>query len=71
MVKVILGPFGAFPIFDKLSKMASRRAKQSKIWPSGVSIQCIQGTLTVNWLRSLWGYSMHFRFSTTLFLENG
>ena len=70
MVKVILGQFSAFSIFDKLPKMACR-AKQSKIWPSGVSIQCIQDNLTVKWLRSSWGYSMHFRFSTTLCLENG
>ncbi len=45
MVKVIAGPFGAFQIFDNLVlKTPSRREKQSDIWTSGMSINCIQDT---------------------------
>ncbi len=47
--------------------MAGRRTKRSEIWASGVSNQCIQGTFD----RSFWGRLVHFRFSVTLYLENG
>ncbi len=41
---------------------------------SGVSIQCIQITSDAYYnklLRSFWGHSLHFRFATTLYRENG
>ncbi len=37
-----LGSFGAFLIFDDLiSEVANRRAKRTKIWASGVRIECV------------------------------
>ena len=49
VVKPILGSFGAFQIFDitLYLEKAGRRAKRNEIGVSGVSIQFIQGTLTV------------------------
>ena len=41
-----------------------------KIWISGVSVNWRQGTFD-SFSRSVWGYSVHFRFSATLYVENG
>ena len=64
---------GAFPTVTNFvsQKTAGRIAKQSEISASVVNIQYIQKTLTVTCLRSFWGHSVHFRFSTTLYLEDG
>ena len=41
--KFSLGSFGAFSAFSRpcISETANRRAKQTNIWASGVSSQCI------------------------------
>ena len=67
----VLGSFGPFPIFADLvhiviSEMANRRAKRTKLWVSGVSIKCIKVLLTVECSSSVWGHSVHFRFSGDL-----
>ncbi len=54
-----------------ISKRSHRKTKRSEIWVWWVSIQCIEGTLTVNCSRSFWRYSVHLRSLTTLCLENG
>ena len=58
-VQVQFGSFDAFLIFDDLiSWKRLVRAKRTKIWASGVSIQCIQSS-----------FDKCFRFSATLHLE--
>ncbi len=68
VIKVILGSFGAFPIFKKktncILKTAARRAKWIEIWASGVSIQCTQGafdTQVVKVILGSFGFISDFR----------
>ncbi len=52
-----------------ISKMAGRRAKWTKFWASGVSIQCIQciyGTFDSLVFKVSRGHAVHFRISVNL-----
>ena len=47
------------------------RAKQSEIWASRVSIQCTQGTFDTLVIKVILESFGAFRFSASLYLENG
>ncbi len=51
--------------------MAVRKAKQSEIWASRVSIQCTQGTFDTSVIKVILGSFGPFGLSTSLYLENG
>ncbi len=54
-----------------VSKTADCSAKRTKIWASGEVLSVCRVLTTFKCLRSLWGHSDAFQFSTTLYLENG
>ena len=70
--KVILRSFIAFLFWHPyISKTAGRRARCTKICGSWVSSTVYRVLLIYGVLRQFCGYSVHFRFLTTLYLENG
>ena len=52
-------------------KTGDCRAKRSENWASGVSIQCTHGTFDTSVIKVILGSFGAFRFSTSLYLENG
>ncbi len=72
MLEVILGSFSAFPFFNKLASQKQLVVERNgvKFGPWGWAFTVCRTLLTVKWLRAFWGHSVHFRFLTTLYLEN-
>ena len=64
MVKVILGSFGAFPIIDNLisRKWLVVERNGVKFGPRGWVFNVHRVLLTLKWLRSFWGHSVHSDF---------
>ena len=73
MVKIILGVIRCISDFQQahVSKTADRRAKRSKLWASGVNIQCIQGTFDTYVVKVILRAFGAFPFSTIWYLESG
>ena len=67
VIKVVLGPFGAFPIFKISVSRKSLVVERNRVkcGPRGWVFRVYRALLTLKWLRSFWGHWVHFRFSKT------